>query len=140
MTVSYVIFPSASTIALFSLCKKWPSYLSHAISPYPYGKMINWTSPFYLSFCYDTVLPRMTNILMFMNRVISIICISQLYLMLFHFASYGICTNSDNHQMYYLINLYFFDACVGQPKSVLTIYLGTLLGVIKLCIIIWLIY
>ena len=34
----------------------------------------------------------------------------------------------DNQQIYYLINLYFFVACLGQLKSVLTRYLGTLLG------------
>ena len=44
------------------------------------------------------------------------------------FTSHGICINFDNQQIYYLINLYFFVACVGQPKSVLTRYLGTLLG------------
>ena len=65
-----------------------------------------------------------------MNRDISIICICQLYSMLLHmyFTSHGICINFDNQQIYYLINLYFFVACVGQPKSVLTRYLGTLLG------------
>ena len=34
----------------------------------------------------------------------------------------------DNQQIYYLINLYFFVACLGQLKSVLTRYLVTLLG------------
>ena len=43
------------------------------------------------------------------------------------FTSHGICINFDNQQIYYLINLYFFVACVGQPKSVLTRCLGTLL-------------
>ena len=40
---------------------KMTSYLSHAISPYLHGKLINWTSAFYLSFCY-TVLPRILNL------------------------------------------------------------------------------
>ena len=126
MTVSYVIFPFVSSIALFSSRKKWLSYLSHAISPYLHGKLINWTSAFYLNFC-CTFLPRILNILIFMNRVISIICTCKLY---FHMWFYikGICINFDNQQIYYLINLYFFVACVGQPKSVLTRYLGTLLG------------
>ena len=83
LTVSYVIFPFNSSIALFSSRKKWLSYLSHVISPYLHEKLINWTSAFYLSFC-CTVLPRILNILIFMNRVISIICICQLYFMLFH--------------------------------------------------------
>ena len=34
----------------------------------------------------------------------------------------------DNQQIYYLINLYFFVAYLGQLKSVLTRYLGTLLA------------
>ena len=44
------------------------------------------------------------------------------------FTSHGICINLDNQQIYYLVNLYFFVAYVGQPKPVLTRYLGTLLG------------
>ena len=128
LTVSYVIFPFVSSIALFSSRKKWLSCHSHAISPYLHAKLINWTSAFYLSFC-CTVLPRILNILIFMNRVISIICICQLYFMLLcSFLSHGICINFDNQQIYYLINPYFFVACVVQPKSVLTRYLGTLLG------------
>ena len=82
-TVSYVIFPFVSSMALFSSHKKWLSDLSHAISPYLHGMLINWTSVFYLSFC-CTVLARILNILIFMNRVISIICICQLYFMLLH--------------------------------------------------------
>ena len=58
--------------------EKWLSYLSHAISPYLHGKLINWTSTFYLSF-YCKVLSTILNILIFMNRVISIFCICQLY-------------------------------------------------------------
>ena len=62
--------------------KKWLSYLSHVISPYLHGKLIKWTSAFYLIlFC--LVLPKILNMLIFMNRVISIICICQLYFMLF---------------------------------------------------------
>ena len=64
----------------------WLSYLSHAISPYLHGKLINWTRVFLLankSVCY-TVLLRIMNKLIFISRVISIICICQLYLMLFH--------------------------------------------------------
>ena len=45
-----------------------------------------------------------------------------------NFTSHGICINFDNQQIYYLINLYFFVACVGQWKSILTRYLGTLSG------------
>ena len=59
--------------SLFSYLKKWLSYLSHAISPCLHGKLVNWTSAFYLSFCCK-VLPRILNILIFMNMVISIIC------------------------------------------------------------------
>ena len=38
------------------------------------------------------------------------------------FTSHGICIE----HIYYLINLYFFVACVGHPKSILTWYLGSL--------------
>ena len=78
-----LIFPFVSSIALFSFRKKWPSYLSYAISPYLDGKLINWSSAFYLSYC-CTVLSRILNILIVVNRVISIICVCQLYFMLFH--------------------------------------------------------
>ena len=50
---------------------------------YFHGKLINWTSAFYFSFC-CTVLPRILNILIFINRFISVICICQLYFILFH--------------------------------------------------------
>ena len=73
-------FPS---IALLPFGKKWLSYLSHAFSPYLNGKLINWTSAFYLNFC-CMVLLRILNVLIFMNRVISVIYICQLYFMLFH--------------------------------------------------------
>ena len=79
--ICYISF--CFSIALFSSRKKWLSCLSHAISPYLHGKLMNWTSELYLSFC-CTVLPRILNILIFMNRVISIIYIYQLYFMLFH--------------------------------------------------------
>ena len=46
--------------------------------------------------------------------------------MLFYVAC--ICIIFDNQQIYYLINLYVFVACVGQPKFVLTRYLRILLG------------
>ena len=42
-------------------------------------------------------------------------------------ALHDICISFENQQIYYFINLYFFVACVGQPKSVLTRYLGALL-------------
>ena len=45
-----------------------------------------------------------------------------------NFTSHGICINFDQQQIYYLTNLHFFVAFVGQPKSVLTRYLGTLFG------------
>ena len=61
LRVSYVVFSFISSIDLFSSCKKWLSYLSHAISPYLHRKWINWTSAFYLSFC-CTVSPRILNI------------------------------------------------------------------------------
>ena len=80
---SLVIFPFVSSIALLSSRKKWLSYLSHAINPYLHRKLTNWTNAFYLSFC-CTVWPRILNILIFINRVISIICVCQLYFMLFH--------------------------------------------------------
>ena len=123
------MFPFVSSMALFSSCKKWLSYLSHAISPYLPGKLINWTSAFYLSF-WCTVLPRILNILIFMNRVISIIIFVNYILCFFvcNFTSLHICINFDQQQIYYLTNLYFFVAFVGQPKSVLTRYLGTLFG------------
>ena len=64
------------------------------------------------------------------EQFISIIWICQLYFMLFHmqFTWHGICINFNNQQIYYLINLHFFVACVVQPKSVLSRYLETLLG------------
>ena len=83
LAFSYVIYPFVSSIALFSSRKKWLHYLSHTSGPHLQGKLINWTSAFYLSFC-CTVLLRILNMLIFMNRVISIICICQLYFMLFH--------------------------------------------------------
>ena len=72
-----------SSVALCSSRKRWLSYLSPAISPYLHRKLINWISAFYLNFC-CTVLPRILNILIFRNKVISIICICQLHFMLFH--------------------------------------------------------
>ena len=77
----YFLF--VSCIALFSSRKKWLSYLLHAISPYLHGNLINWTSTFSLSFC-CTVLCRILNRLIFMNRAISVICICQFYFMIFH--------------------------------------------------------
>ena len=129
MTVFYVISSFVSSIALFPSRKKWLSNLSHSISPYFHGKVINWTNAFYLSFC-CTVLPRILNILIFMNRVISIICIFQLHFsfIICNFVSHGICINFDKQQVFYLINTYFFVVCVGQRKSLLTRYLGTLSG------------
>ena len=83
LTLSYVKLSFVSSIALFSSRKKWLSYFSYAISPYIPGKSINWTSEFYLSFrC--TALLKILNTLIFMNRVISVICICQLYFTLFH--------------------------------------------------------
>ena len=122
MTVFYVISPFVSSIPSR---KKWLSYLSHSNSPYLHGKVINWTNAFYLSFC-CTVLPRILNILIF----ISIICICQLHFsfIICNFTSHGICINFDKQQIFYLINTYFFVVCVGQRKSVLTRYLGTLSG------------
>ena len=73
LTVSYVIF------LLFPL---WLCFLSHAISPYLHGKLINWTVAFYSSFC-CTVLPRILNILIFMNRQG---CFSHLYLSIIFYA------------------------------------------------------
>ena len=70
-------------LALFSSRKKWLSCLSYAISPHLHAKMINWTSSFYLSFS-CMVLPKILNLLIFMNRVISITCICQFYFMLFY--------------------------------------------------------
>ena len=67
-TVCIFIFPFVSSIALFSFRKKWLSYLSYTISPYLHGKLINWTSEFYLNF-FCMVLPRILNILIFMNTI-----------------------------------------------------------------------
>ena len=65
-----------------------------------------------------------------MNTVISVIYICQLYYILFicNFTPHGICINFGNQHIYYLINLYFFVACAGQPKPLLTRYLGTMSG------------
>ena len=104
-------------------------YLSHAISPYLHGKLINWTSAFYMSLC-CTVLPRIMNISIFTNRIIVLFVFANYILFFFfcNFTSHGICISFHNQQIYYLNNLYFFVACVGEPKSVLTRFLGTLLG------------
>ena len=142
MTVFYVISPFVSSMALFPSRKKWLSYLSHSISPYLHGKVINWTNAFYLSFC-CTVLPRILNILIFMNRVISIICTCKLY---FHMWFYikGICINFDNQQIYHLINLYFFCCLCGTGKFCFDkisrdfVRLSKL-WVIRLYIVVWLI-
>ena len=51
-------------------------------------------------------------------------------LFLCNFTSHGICIDFDNQQIY-LLNLYFFIACMGQLdilKPVFTKYLGTFLG------------
>ena len=80
LAFSYVIYPFVSSIALFSSRKKWLHYLSHTSGPHLQGKLINWTSAFYLSFC-CTVLLRILNILIFMDTVISINCNCS---MLFH--------------------------------------------------------
>ena len=61
---SLLSYISLCFLFVFSYCKKWLSSLSHGISPYLHGKLINWTSAFYLSFC-CTVLPRILNILIF---------------------------------------------------------------------------
>ena len=45
-----------------------------------------------------------------------------------NFILHGICIDFGNQKIYYLINLYFFVAYMGQPKSVLTRCLGTFLG------------
>ena len=119
------MFPFVSSIAMFFSCKKWLSLFSHVISPYLHGKLINCTSAFYLSFC-CTVLPRILNISIFMNRVISVMCICQLYFLcffVFNFTLHGIFINFGNQQVYYLINPYFFVACGWQRKSALTRYL-----------------
>ena len=87
LTVSYVTFLFVSSIALFSSRKKWLDYLSHVISPYLHEKLINWISAIYLSFS-CTVLPRILNTLIFLNRVISIIFVCQLYFMLFDMLFY----------------------------------------------------
>ena len=121
----YISF--VSSIALFSSRKKWLSYLSHAISPYLHGKLIKWKSVFCLSFC-STVLPRILNILILWIGLFQLFVFAN-YILCFltcNFTQNSICINFDNQQIYYLINLYFFIACVGQ--SALTRYLRTLLG------------
>ena len=115
LTVSYVILPFVSSIALFSSHKKWLSYLSHAISPYLYGKLINWTSAFYLSFC-RMVLLRILNVLIFMNfnyLYLSIIFYAFSYVMLHCMVFVSIFIT--NRYIIYLIFI-FLVACVGQPK------------------------
>ena len=37
-----------------------------------------------------------------------------------NFTSHGICINFGNQQIYYLINLYVFVACLRKSKSVVT--------------------
>ena len=81
LTVFYVLFPFASSLALWGFFKKRLSYLLHSISTYLHGKLLTWTSRFYLSFC-CTVFPRILNVLILMNRVILIILIWQSYFML----------------------------------------------------------
>ena len=138
--ICYISF--CFSIALFSSRKKWLSCLSHAISPYLHGKSLNWASTFYLSFCctvlpwiYESLWIVLFHLFVFVNYIL---CFS-----ICNFTSHGICINSDNQQIYYLINIYFFVACVGPPKSVLTKYLGILLGfqnwVIRFYIVVWLI-
>ena len=125
LTVSYVIFTFASSIALFSSRKKWLIYLPHAISPYLNGKLLNWKNAFSWRFCW-TVLPRILN----WTRLFQLFVFVNYSLCFFicNFTLRGICINFDNQQIYSLINLYFLAACLGQPKSVLTRYLGTFLG------------
>ena len=108
LTLYFLLFPLALRV-LFSYRKKWLIYLLHAISPYVHGKLINWTSPFYLSLC-STVLARMLNIIIFIWQL----------LFLYNFTSHGICANFGNQQIYYLINIYFLVVCLRQQKSVVT--------------------
>ena len=130
MAASYVIFIFVFIVALCCLLsyrKKWLSYLPGVISPYLYGRLVNWTSAFYLRFC-CTVLPRILKIYYYslwiglFQLFVIVNCI--LCFFLCNFTSNGICIE----QIYYLINLYFFVVCMGHPKSVVTQYLGTLQG------------
>ena len=75
-----------------------------------------------ISFCflYSSIFSR--------KKWLSYLSHAILYFFVCNFTSHGICINFDNQQVYYLVNLYFFVACVGQPESVLTRYLRTLLG------------
>ena len=101
LTAFYVIFNFLSSLALFSCYEKWLSYLSYAISPYLHGRLINWTMAF-LNFC-CTVFPRILNILILMNRVVSIIWIFNYILFFFvcSFTSHGTCIDFDNQQIFY---------------------------------------
>ena len=74
------------------------------------------------------VLPRILNILIFMNRVISITCICQLYFMLFHVTLHRMVRLTSSRYINHLTNLHFLVACVGQPKAVFRRNLGTSLG------------
>ena len=106
-----------SFISAFSISMTVPlSYLSHAISPYLYGKLINWTSAFYLD-------------VFFMSRVSSIVWIFNYILCFFkcNFTSHGICINSGNQQIDYLVSFYFFVACMEQLNPIVKRYLATLL-------------
>ena len=38
----------------------------------------------------------------------------------FYYVIYDICIDFDNEQKLYLINLYIFVTCVGEPQSVVT--------------------
>ena len=127
MSVSYVVFLFVFTLALYVLFsyRKKLSYLLHAIIPYLYGKLINeqvhfiWVFvvrfyPKYGIYCYSLWI-RLFQLFVFVNYI--------LCFFLCNFAWHGICIE----HIYYLVNLYFFLACTGHPKSVVTWHLGPLL-------------
>ena len=85
LTVSHVIFPFVSSLALVFCFKNWLSYLSHAISAYLHGNLVNWRTRLHFSFS-CTVLPRIVNVLIYMNRVFQLVV----------FANYILCLSYIN--------------------------------------------
>ena len=126
--ISYIIFRFVFTLALcvlFSYRKKWLRYLLHAIKSLLTWKVdklnkcilfevLLWFYPEYWIYYYSLRI-ELFQLFVFVNNV--------LCFFLCNFTSHGICIE----QIYYLTNLYFFVACVGHPKSVVTWYLETLL-------------
>ena len=115
----FEVFFTLALCVLFSYYKKWLSYISHAISPYLHEQMhlvwcfVVWFYREYWIYYYSLWIGLFQFV--FVNYI--------LFFFLRNFTLHGICI-----EQIYLIDLYFLVACVGHPKSVVTWYLGTLLG------------